>query len=136
MNGAAFRLEIVTPAAMLSRDITHIRLRDESGFFGVMRGHADFLTVLLPSLCYYREAGGKEVFLAVDAGVFSISNGVATLTSREVFESADPHSLAELIENTFARRRKAEAALREMLGNIEKSFVEKMAGFLREFPSA
>ena len=132
MNGASFKLNIVTPAAMFSRDITHFRLRDESGFFGIMKGHTDFLTVLLPSLCYYRDSSGSEVFLAVDAGVFSIRNGIATLTSREVFESTDPQKLAELIESAFEQRRRSEAALREMLGNIEKSFVEKMAGFLRE----
>ena len=134
MSDAVFRLEIVTPAAMFSRDVTHIRLRDESGFFGVMKGHEDFLTVLLPSLCYYRDLKGKEVFLAVDAGVFSVRNGVAILTSREVFESADPQKLAELIESAFEQRRQSEATLREMLGNIEKSFMEKMIGFLREFP--
>ncbi|HTY20850.1 MAG TPA: hypothetical protein VMC44_04365 [Geobacteraceae bacterium] len=132
MNGAPFKLNIVTPAAMFSRDITHFRLRDESGFFGIMKGHTDFLTVLLPSLCYYRDSSGSEVFLAVDAGVFSVRNGIATLTSREVFESTDPQKLAELIESAFEQRRRSEAALREMLGNIEKSFVEKMAGFLRE----
>ncbi len=134
MSDAAFRLEIVTPAAMFSRDITHIRLKDESGFFGIMKGHEDFLTVLLPSLCYFHDSSGKEVFLAVDAGVFSVRNGVATLTSREVFESNDPQTLAALIESAFERRRKSEATLREMLGNIEKSFMEKMAGFLREVP--
>ena len=134
MSDVLFRLEIVTPAAMFSRDITHIRLKDESGFFGIMKGHADFLTVLLPSLCYYRDLSGKEVFLAVDAGVFSVRSGVATITSREVFESDDPRALAQLIETTFEERRKAETNLRAMLGNIEKSFMEKMAVFLREFP--
>ncbi len=134
MSDGVFRLEIVTPAAMFSRDITHVRLRDESGFFGIMKGHEDFMTVLLPSLCYFRDSNGKEVFLAVDAGVFSFRNGVATLTSREVFESDDPRALAELIETAFEERRKAEANLRTMLGNIEKSFMEKMAGVLREFP--
>ncbi len=134
MSDGVFKLEIVTPAAMFSRDITHIRLRDESGFFGIMKGHEDFLTVLLPSLCYYRNSTGKEVYLAVDAGVFSVRNGVAILTSREVFESADPQKLAELIESAFEQRRQSEVTLREMLGNIEKSFMEKMIGFLREFP--
>ncbi len=134
MSDGAFRLEIVTPAAMFSRDVTHVRLKDESGFFGVMKGPEDFLTVLVPSLCYYRVLSGREVFLAVDAGVFSMRGGVAAITSREVFESDDPRALAGLIETTFEERRKAEANLRAMLGNIEKSFMEKMAGFLREFP--
>ena len=134
MNGASFRLDVVTPAAMFSRDITHVRLRDESGYFGVMRGHADFITVLVPSLCYYQDSKGGEVFLAVDAGTFTVRDGVATITSREVFESSDPHELAELIESTFEQRRKSEASLHEMLGNIEKSFIKKMAAHLKGAP--
>jgi F-type H+-transporting ATPase subunit epsilon len=135
MSDAIFRLEIVTPSAMFSRDITHIRLRDESGFFGIMKGHTDFMTVLVPSLCYFRDSRGREVYLAVDAGFVTVRKGVATVTSREVFEGNDPQKLAELIESTFEKRRKSEATLREMLGNIEKSFMEKMAGVLREFPA-
>ena len=134
MSGPSFRLNIITPAGILSRDITHIRLKDESGFFGIMKGHMDFLTVLVPSLCYFTDLNGAEMFLAVDGGIFSVRGGVATLTSREVFESGDAERLAELMESTFERRRKAEAELREMLGNIEKSFVEKTAAFLRETP--
>jgi F-type H+-transporting ATPase subunit epsilon len=72
------------------------------------------------------------MFLAVDEGIFSVRAGMATLTSREVFESGDAEKLAELMESTFEQRRKAEAGLREMLGNIEKSFIEKTAAFLRE----
>jgi F-type H+-transporting ATPase subunit epsilon len=132
MNGAPFRLEVVTPTSMFSRDVTHIRLKDESGYFGIMKGHEDFLTVLVPSLCYYRDEGGRELFLAVDAGIFTVREGAATLTSREVFEGPDPERLAEIIESSFHERRISEASLREMLGNIEKSFIEKMASYLRE----
>lgn len=132
MSGSSFKLNIVTPAGIFNRDITHIRLRDESGYFGIMKGHIDFLTVLVPSLCYYRDENGKEMFLAVDEGIFRVRAGVATLTSREVFENEDAEKLAELMENTFEQRRKTEAGLREMLGNIEKSFIEKTAAFLRE----
>jgi len=132
MSGSSFKLKIVTPAGIFSRDITHIRLRDESGAFGIMKGHIDFLTVLVPSLCYYRDLNGREMFLAVDEGIFTVRDGVATLTSREIFESTDAEKLAELMESTFEQRRKAEAGLREMLGNIEKSFIEKTAAFLRE----
>jgi F-type H+-transporting ATPase subunit epsilon len=132
MSGSSFRLNIVTPAGFFSRDITHLRLKDESGAFGIMKGHIDFLTVLVPSLCYYLDEKGKEMFLAVDAGIFNVREGVATLTSREIFESDDAEKLAGLIESSFEERIKAEAGLREMLGSIEKSFIEKTAAFLRE----
>jgi F-type H+-transporting ATPase subunit epsilon len=131
MDNATFRLNIVTPAGVFARDVRHIRLRDESGFFGIMKGHADFLTVLVPSLCYYLDGNGREVFLAVDAGIFSVRTGTATITSREVFESEDAEKLSQIIENTFLQRRKSEAALRDMLGDIQKMFMEKTVAILR-----
>jgi F-type H+-transporting ATPase subunit epsilon len=132
MNSSSFRLNIVTPTSMFSRAVTHIRLKDESGFFGIMKGHVDFLTILVPALCYYRDEQGAEMFIAVDEGIFSVRGGVSTITSKAVFESADAEALAELIESSFQERKKSEASLREMLGNIEKSFIEKTAAFLRE----
>jgi F-type H+-transporting ATPase subunit epsilon len=131
MDGASFTLNIVTPAGMFTRDVRHVRLRDGSGFFGVMKGHADFLTVLVPSLCYYLDTDGREVFLAVDEGIFTVRDGVATLAAREVFESEDAGKLSEIIESAFENRRKSEETLREMLGDIEKSFMEKTIAFLR-----
>ena len=131
METGSFRLNIVTPTGIFARDISHIRLRDESGYFGIMKGHIDFLTVLVPSLCYYRDINDREFFLAVDAGIFSVRQGVATLSTREVFESEDPERLSEIIENTFLKKRKSEASLREMLGDIEKSFMEKTIELLR-----
>ncbi len=131
MEAGSFRLNIVTPTGIFCRDITHIRLRDESGYFGVMKGHIDFLTVLLPSLCYYRDAGGREIFLAVDAGIFSVRQGTVTLAAREVFESEDAEKLAGIIENTFLKRRTSEESVRRMLGDIEKSFMEKTIELLR-----
>lgn len=131
MEAGSFRLNIITPAGKFDREITHIRLRDESGYFGVMKGHIDFLTVLVPSLCYYLDAGGREVFLAVDDGVFSVRRGAATLAAREVFESEDAEKLADIIENTFQKRRTSEESVRRMLGDIEKSFMEKTIELLR-----
>ncbi len=131
MEGGSFRLNIVTPIGIFDRDITHIRLRDESGYFGVMKGHIDFLTVLVPSLGYYRDTGGREFFLAVDAGIFSVRQGTATLAAREVFESEDAEKLAGIIENTFLTRKESEESVRRMLGDIEKSFMEKTIELLR-----
>jgi F-type H+-transporting ATPase subunit epsilon len=127
----SFTLRIVTPSRIFEREVVHIRLRDESGFFGVMKGHADFLTVLVPSLCYFRDAHGKELFLAVDEGIFSVNGGQAVLSSREVFESEDAEKLVDIVESTFLQRREAETALREMLGDMERSFMEKTLLLLR-----
>jgi F-type H+-transporting ATPase subunit epsilon len=44
------RLSISTPASILvdAAEIASLRAEDESGSFGILAGHADFLTVLTP----------------------------------------------------------------------------------------
>ena len=132
MNGI-FRLSVVTPTSMFEREIKHIRLKDETGFFGVMKNHIDFLTVLVPSLCYYRDVRDREMFLAVNGGILDVRGGTASLTSREVHESEDADKLAEIIEKTILDRTGAEQAFRKMLEGIERSFVEKTIEFVRQF---
>ncbi|OQY99162.1 MAG: hypothetical protein B6D35_09985 [Candidatus Brocadia sp. UTAMX2] len=125
VNNASFPLNIVTPAKIVKKDITYIRLKDETGFFGILKGHANFLTVLAPSLVYYTDSNGKEIFLAIDEGLLSVREGTVTITSKEVFESDDAEKLAEIIDNTLAKRDKSEMAFREMFEGIERSFMEK-----------
>jgi F-type H+-transporting ATPase subunit epsilon len=131
MNGV-FRLSVVTPTRIFEREIIHIRLKDETGFFGVMKNHIDFLTVLVPSLCYYRDVRDREMFLAVDGGVLDVRGGTASLTSREVHESEDAEKLAEIIEKTILDRTGSEQAFSEILKGIERSFMEKTIEFMRQ----
>jgi F-type H+-transporting ATPase subunit epsilon len=134
VSSPCFRLRIVTPVGMTEKEIQHIRLKDGTGFFGIMKGHEDFLTVLEPSLCYYTDAEGKEFFLAVDGGILSIREGSVSLTSREVHESAAADRLARIIEGTLAKRDESEAALRGMLEGIERAFLEKSIAFIKRRP--
>ena len=134
MNGEAFTLEVVTPQRRFSREVVSLRLRDTTGFFGVLKGHCAFLAVLVPSLGYYRDSRGKEHFLAVDSGIFRVGKGKAILTSREVFEGDDARSLAETIENAHSRRDAAESAFSKTVEGIERAFLEKAAVFGRENP--
>jgi F-type H+-transporting ATPase subunit epsilon len=131
MNDRSFRLTIVTPTKIEEQDVTHVRLRDTTGYFGLMKGHIDFLTMLEPSLCYYSDAGGKETFLAVDGGILSVRGDAVTLTSREVYEGDDAERLAGIIETAVAKRTESERALVTMLESIERSFIEKAVAVTR-----
>ena len=130
MNGT-FTINVITPLKVFEREIRYIRLKDETGFFGVMKGHADFLTILVPSLGYYNDKSGKETFIAVDGGIFSIRRGIVTLISREAFESEDAEKLAKIIDGVFARREESETAFSGMIEGIEKSFIQKTVEFAR-----
>jgi F-type H+-transporting ATPase subunit epsilon len=125
MSDSLFTLRIVTPPKTAERRIKTIRLKDETGFFGIMKGHINFVTALVPSLCYYLDENDREVFLAVDGGIVSIKGGMVTITSREIFESDDAEKLAEIIENTMVKKDSSERSFLNMIKGIERSFMEK-----------
>lgn len=131
MSNSSFKIKIITPAKRFEREIKYIRLKDTTGFFGIMKGHINFLTALEPSLGYYTDINGREVFLAVDGGILNVRDGVLTLTSREVFESDNAEKLGEIIDNTILKRDKSEMAFLQTLEGIEKSFIEKTLEFIR-----
>jgi F-type H+-transporting ATPase subunit epsilon len=131
MNETIFRLTVITPSNIIERDITHIRLKDESGYFGIMKGHIDFLTALVPSLSYYIDVSGRETFLAVNGGILSVREGEVTLLSREVYESHDAERLAESIDGAIAKRLESERMFISMLENIEQSFIKKAVDLSR-----
>jgi F-type H+-transporting ATPase subunit epsilon len=76
MNGT-LHLTITTPSQILvkSDDVVAVRAEDESGSFGILPGHADLLTVLVPSVLRWRTADGAARFCAVRGGVFTVASG-------------------------------------------------------------
>lgn len=125
MTAGLFALRIVTPQRVAERQASYLRLRDASGHFGVMRGHADLVTVLEPGLGYYRTEPGAEVFLAVDGGLFTFAAGRASIASREVFEGPDAAQLARRIEEARERRRESERVFAKMVEGLGREFLEQ-----------
>ena len=68
-------LTVTTPGEILvdSGDVTAVRAEDESGGFGVLPGHADLLTALVPSVVRWRTSDGAVHFCAVRGGIFTVS---------------------------------------------------------------
>ena len=71
------RLTLSTPVAILvdAEVIVALRAEDESGSFGILPGHADFLTVLTPSVLRWRGTDNVEHFCATEEGVLRVSEG-------------------------------------------------------------
>ena len=131
MSDSLFTLRIVTLPKITEKRIKTIRLKDGSGFFGIMKGHINFVTAIEPSLCYYLDENDREVFLAVDGGIVRVKGGMVTITSRAIFESDDAEKLAEIIENTIVKRDSSERSFLNMIKGIERSFMEKTLEFVR-----
>ena len=74
---ATLHLTVATPAQILVTcdSVMAVRAEDQSGSFGILPGHADLLTVLVPSVLRWRLADGTAGFCAVRGGVFTVASG-------------------------------------------------------------
>ncbi|SFJ12880.1 F0F1 ATP synthase subunit epsilon [Celeribacter neptunius] len=72
-----FRLTITTPMELLLDQVPVLSLRaeDESGSFGILKGHTDFLTVLPASILRWISAAGETRYCAVGPGLLTVSGG-------------------------------------------------------------
>ena len=74
---ATLHLTVTTPSQILveSDNVAAVRAEDQSGSFGILPGHADLLTVLVPSVLRWRTADGAARYCAVRGGVFTVAAG-------------------------------------------------------------
>ncbi|MDK3019951.1 F0F1 ATP synthase subunit epsilon [Pseudodonghicola flavimaris] len=74
------KLVVTTPTSVVTtvEDVAHVRAEDASGAFGILPGHADFVTVLPTSVVTWRDRAGKEGFVVVRGGVLTVRDGAVT----------------------------------------------------------
>ena len=71
------RLSVATPLAIIveTDDVAHLRAEDETGAFGILTGHADFVTALAISVVSWRDRSGAEHYVAVRGGMLQVRGG-------------------------------------------------------------
>lgn len=97
------RLHIVTPlTVVVDMDIQSLRAEDDSGSFGILPGHADFLTRLSVSVVSWRSDGAAH-FCALRGGVLTVAGG--TTVSIATHEAVPGDDLEHLDQIVLARFR-------------------------------
>ncbi len=109
------KLTVTTPLAIVTKagNVMHVRAEDDTGAFGILRGHANFLTALAISVVSWRDQNGAEHHIAVRGGMLAVSGGnTITIATREAVADDDLHRLeTEVLEN-FQRRNEEEVMAR------------------------
>ena len=97
------RLRIVTPLSVVVDEYAQsLRAEDASGSFGILPGHAPFLTALGVSIVSWRTADAER-FCALRGGVLTVGGGSAVdIATREAVVG---HDLATLGADVLARFR-------------------------------
>lgn len=132
------RLVIADPTALVvdEPDVTSIRAEDGSGSFGVLQGHADFLTTLPPSVIAWRTARGQERFCAVRRGILTVQGGAEVMVStREAHPGEDLDRLeAEVVaryRSEAEQERTASTAAARLRMQTIRRIVEALKGGVR-----
>lgn len=128
------RLSVTTPLAVITDvdDVVHLRAEDETGAFGILAGHADFVTALSLSVVSWHDTGGAEHHLAVRGGMLQVRGGKAiSIATREAVAGDDlPRLVAEVLAS-FQRRSEEERAARIDAQRLYLAAIRQICRFLR-----
>lgn len=128
------RLTVSTPLAIVAEadDVAHLRAEDETGAFGILPGHADFLTALSLSVVSWRDRQGAEHHLAVRGGMLEVRDGEAiTIATREAIADDDLHRLETEVLATFRRRTEEEQTARTDAQRLYLAAIRQICRFLK-----
>ena len=93
-------LSVTTPLrnAVTEIDVVSLRGEDQSGGFGILPGHADFVTVIYAGVLRWRCTESPWRFCAVRGGVFTVTAGQdVRVACREAIMSDDLPSLEDCV---------------------------------------
>jgi F-type H+-transporting ATPase subunit epsilon len=132
------RLRVATPTAVVvdASETTSVRAEDATGHFGILPGHADFLTVLEPSVVTWRDAAGREHFVAIRGGILTVREGrLVEVVTREAVADDDLTVLREAVVAHLRDEAQVEARERAHAGRLHLAFIRQMTRYLQTTPS-
>jgi len=128
------KLSISTPFSRLldEAEVVSVRAEDASGLFGILPGHADFLTVLRVSVLQWRDPREQEHFVAVRGGMLSVQGGDRiTVATPEAVSGDDLHRLEAEVLAIFRRRNEQERAAHTDTERLRLTAIRQIVNLLR-----
>ncbi len=128
------KLLITTPTAVVinEQDVAAVRAEDESGSFGILNGHANFLTALTVSVVSWHNADDRREFCAVRRGVLSVTNGnEVAIATREAIAGDDFDHLERVVLARFRETVEAERAARTESLRLQMQAIRQIVRYLR-----
>ena len=128
------RLLITTPTTIVidEHDVVAVRAEDESGGFGILNGHADFLTALTISVVIWHHADDRQRFCAVRRGVLSVTNGnEVAIATREAIPGDDLDRLEQVVLTQIRDALDAERTARTESMQLQMKAIRQIVRYLR-----
>jgi len=127
-------LTVTTLLAIITEadNVVHVRAEDDTGAFGILHGHADFLTALAISVLSWLDESGAEHHIAVRGGMLAVSGGDRIrVATREAVADDDLHRLETEVLAGFQRRSDEETTARTDAQRLYLAAIRQIYQFLR-----
>ncbi len=126
-------LHIVTPLAVIANeDVQSLCAEDASGSFGILPGHADFLTSLSVSVLRWVDVEGEPHYCAVRGGVLTVTNGKnIAIATREAVKSDDLATLDQTVLAQFRSDLETERTEHVQATRLQLNVVRQLIGRLK-----
>ena len=128
------RLTVATPLVIVVEvgDVVHLRAEDDTGAFGILPGHADFLTALAVSVASWRDDRGAEHHVAVRGGMLEVRDGnTIGIATPEAVAGDDLQRLETEVLAKFRLQLVEEQAARTDAQRLYLAAIRQIARFLR-----
>jgi F-type H+-transporting ATPase subunit epsilon len=128
------RLLITTPTDVVIDypDVVAVRAEDESGGFGILQGHADFLTALTVSVVSWHRADDRQRFCAVRRGVLSVTKGnEVAIATRQAVPGDDLDRLEQVVLAQFLEAAESERIARTESLQLQMKAIRQIVRYMR-----
>jgi len=128
------KLRIITPLSVVvdEDDVPALRAEDATGSFGILPGHADFLTSLTIGVVRWKDSGGTPHYCAVRRGVLSVTAGRdIAIATREAVVGDDLTMLDETVLARFRADIETERIERVDSTRLQLNAIRQMVSHLR-----
>ena len=123
----SMELEILVPDGVVLRErVTALQAADSSGRFGLLPGHEDFLTLLVPCVLAYRTEDGTERYAAADGGVLRKQGGRVSVATREAVAAGRLDEVADAVAAMLKARRRSERSARTEFAELQVSLLRQL----------
>lgn len=128
------KLRVTTPLSLVvdADEVIHVRAEDETGAFGILPGHSDFVTVLTVSVISWRQESGAERHVAVRSGVLTVRDGERVdIASREAVDEDTLRRLGPAVLKRFQAETEAEESFRFSATRLQLATIRQLQQYLR-----
>jgi len=128
------QLKILTPSKVFCslEGILRIVAESRSGSFGILPHRLDCVASLVPGVLTYGIEEGKDVYVAVDAGVLVKVGSQVLVSVRRALGGVDLGQLRKAIEHEFLALNAQEKTVRTAVAKLESTLIRRLAEFHHE----